>query len=574
MFIEKDKVEKFTTYSDMLYRDIAMKTDTMNYWDRVDTTWGSESSNMKNLFKHPWVYDADMDITDRYIKMFNEEFEPDKNYKLHKCFFDIEVDLMPEGFKKNKNGQVGYIGFPDEEIAPCPVNIITLIDGKTLTGYIFAHRNKLNTELLDFESNMNTFLKEIKEDISINDDINLNSIEMKFYESEEETIEAFFKCIHRIDPDYCLAWNEGFDCKTLMKRLTILYNRKKDLGIRGYDAMINTVCDSKYTIARNNSGEEIYLTPKAYYKQNKDKSIVDRMDEFTVLDGIIWVDQMLLYANVRKTSGQKESYALDAIANEELGKEKLDYTGFTIKNLAWLDYKKFVKYNFRDTLLLLLLEMRNLDIEMLQRLCEITNTRKLKVFKKTISLKNFVSKFAEEQGFIMSNNKNAQYGNDYEYFAQNYIGVRGVNETDEKYKILFDKKENYGAYVGDPNLNAPCGIKLIGNKQSMFIFENVFDEDFSSLYPSIIQAFNLDKNTQVGKFFLEDEEIKEKLLYKYGYQGLFQVSKNEEAEGAQSLSDLGPTLVDSLMSHDWNRIGDKYFNLPLTSDMIKELLSN
>ena len=27
----------------------------------------------------------------------------------------------------------------------------------------------------------------------------------------------------------------------------------------------------------------------------------------------------------------------------------------------------------------------------------------------------------------------------------------------------------------------------------MFIFENVFDEDFSSLYPSIIQAYNLDK---------------------------------------------------------------------------------
>lgn len=105
----------------------------------------------------------------------------------------------------------------------------------------------------------------------------------------------------------------------------------------------------------------------------------------------------------------------------------------------------------------------------------------------------------------------------------------------------------------------------------MFVFENVFDEDFSSLYPSIIQAFNLDKNTQLGKFFLIDEHIKEKLLYKYGYQGLFQTSKNDEALGTEATSDLGPTMVDSLMSHDWNRIGDKYFDLPLTSEMIVEL---
>ena len=44
-------------------------------------------------------------------------------------------------------------------------------------------------------------------------------------------------------------------------------------------------------------------------------------------------------------------------------------------------------------------------MDMLQRLSEITNTRKEKVFKKTISLKNFVSKYAKESGFIMSNNK-------------------------------------------------------------------------------------------------------------------------------------------------------------------------
>lgn len=570
MFIEKEKVEKVVVPSHLLFRDMALKTNTLAYYDSNDG-----SSNIKNIFKHPYLYNADMDIVDRYIAQFNEEFEPDKNYKLHKVFYDIEVDLMPDGFKKDRNGQIGYVGFPDEEEAPCPVNIITLIDGKTLEGYIFAHRNTLNSQLLDFEKNKKEHLNDILKTISVEDDVILSDIHMNFYNSEEETIEAFFKTMHLIDPDYSLAWNSGFDIKTLMKRLTKLYNRKKELkdqGINGYNAMLDTVCDKRYFCVKDSFGNDVWITPKAYYKQNKDKSIVDRMDEFTVLDGIIHVDQMLVYANVRKTSGMKESYALDAIAYDELGKEKLDYTGYTIKNLAWLNYKKFVQYNFRDTLLLMLLENKNLDMEMLQKLCEVTNTRKLKVFKKTISLKNFVSKFAEEQGFIMSNNKNAQYGNNYESFAKDYLNTAVVRENDPVYLEAFEKKENYGAYVGDPNLNDYCGIKLIGGKQSMFVFENVFDEDFSSLYPSIIQAYNLDKNTQLGKFFLIDDHIKEKLLYKYGYQGLFQTSKNDEAAGAAATSDLGPTIVDSLMSHDWNRIGDKYFDLPLTSEMINELL--
>lgn len=284
---------------------------------------------------------------------------------------------------------------------------------------------------------------------------------------------------------------------------------------------------------------------------------------------------MLLYANIRKTSGQKESYTLDAIANEELGKEKLDYTGYTIKNLAWKNFDKFFSYNLQDTVLLHLLESKNLDTDMLQRLSEITNTRKDKVFKKTISLKNFVCKFAEEQGFIMNNNKNAQYGNDSDYFAENYLNQKKVLEHNEKYLKLFAKKENYGAYVGDPNLNEHCGIEVIPGKTSMFLFENVFDEDFSSLYPSIIRAYNLDKNTQVGKFFLIDEHIKNKLITEYNYDGLFMVSKNEEglSEG-ETLTDLGTTLVDSLESRSWGRIGEKFFDLPSTNSLIEELLSN
>ena len=72
MFIEAEKVTKHMAYSDMLYREIAAKTDSLAYYDRIAITQGRKSRAMKNLLKHKNVYNADMDIVDRYIKNFME----------------------------------------------------------------------------------------------------------------------------------------------------------------------------------------------------------------------------------------------------------------------------------------------------------------------------------------------------------------------------------------------------------------------------------------------------------------------------------------------------------------------
>jgi len=576
IFIEKEKVEKFTTYSDNLYREIALRTGTMPFFDKISFSYGSESSNMKNLFQHNYVYDADMDISDRYIKYFYEDFEKDIKYKLHKCYFDIEVDLMPNGFMKDANGKIGYMGFPDEEEAPCPVNAITLIDEKTMFIHTFILRNPLNTSEIEFEKNVEKFKEELKEKIKNEDDCIINNIFLNFFDSEEEVIESFFNKAHELDPDFLNGWNICFDCITLMNRLKKLYSRKKELrekGIFPRDEMKKNICDKKYFYHKNSLNEDISLTPYAYYRANKDVPYVDRVDTFTILDGINWMDSMLFYANIRKTSGKKESYSLDAIANEELGKEKLPLKpGQTMKNLAWKNFAQFIEYNIRDVLLLHLLERKNLDFDMLQCLSEITNTRKEKIFKKTVSLKNIVNKYAEENGFIMSDNKNAKYGTEEEryYFINNFLNPKKIKEADEKYLELFKKKENYGAFVGDPNLNLPEGIEINGH-QSKYIFENVFDQDFSALYPSIIRALNLDPSTLLGKFFWIDKEIKDKLIENFQYDGLFSSSKNEESEKVGETDDLGPTFTDSLLSRNWSKIGEKFFLLPSAEELIKKI---
>jgi len=585
MFIEKDKVDKITTFSDLLFREIAVKTDSLYYYDRVTTSSGIRDSNLKNLFKHNWLYDTDMDFADRYIAYFHEEFQPDINYKLHKCYFDIEVDLMPDGWKKDSKGNIGYTGFPDEELAPVPVNIISLFDEKNMELYTFVVRNSQNTSLTDFETHIESFKAELKVKLETEDLLMIRGINIRFFNTEEETIEAFFKKTHDLDPDFMLAWNESFDVITLQNRLRKIYSRKPELkaqNIRPQDAMVTTISDSKYLIQKDRQGNTVYITPRAYYVVRKDQSFVDRTDYFDVVDGINWMDQMLFFANIRKTSGQRESYSLDAIANDELDREKLEFApGETIKTLPWTNFTKFVEYNIYDVILLHLLEEKNLDMDLLQRLSEITNTRKEKVFRKTVSLKNFVSKFANENGFIMGNNKNVKYGDDNEYYRENFISTNTRIENDPVYESLLDLRENYGGFVADPNLNLPDNGMILNGKPSKFLFENVFDLDFDSLYPSIIIALNLDRDTQVSKFYLADQHIKTKLITKYHYNELFAISKNVEADSDKendeydgSSDDLGPTLVDAMISFDFVKLGEKYFDLPSTEDLIEELEIN
>lgn len=518
-----------------------------------------------------------MDFADRYIAKFHEEFQPDEKYKLHKTYFDIEVDLMPYGWKKDSKGNIGYTGFPDEEIAPCPINIISLFDEKSMVLFSFVVRNKLNASLKEFEDNVDSFKTEMLSELLQEDFISLNDIRIMFFDDELEAIERFFDTIHEIDPDFTLAWNMCFDVMTMQNRLKKLYARRTDLkekNLKPYDLMISKASDQKYIVQKDSSGSVAYIPPRAYYSARKDQSFVDRTDYFDVVDGINWMDQLLYYANIRKTGGQKESYSLDAIVNDELDKEKLEFSGSeTIKTLPWTNFKKFAKYNIRDVILLALLEEKNLDMDMLQRLSEITNTRKEKVFRKTVSLKNFVSKYAVENGFVMGTNKNSKYGEDWQYYEKNYLNSSEYIEHNPKYKELLERQDNFGAFVADPNQNLPDNGIILNGRRSNFLFEKVFDMDFSALYPSIIRAYNLDKNTQIGKFFLVDKEIKEKLIMNFGYENLFVQSKNIEAEeGAEAnTDDLAPLLVDSIISSDYSRLGEKFFNLPSTKELIEKI---
>ena len=608
-YVGIDKVNKIEIESDKLFRDIAERTGTIGFYDKVcrEENKDQYSSDMKNLFRLPEIYNADLDIEDQYIARFYREFEL-CNVPLHKVYYDIETDTYPNGLNKPP----ANIGVPSSQLTPAPINIITLLDGLNKDVYSFILNNPKNESLQDFKLSVDDFKRNIKEKI-MNDSLSFteyakeeidalekkynydetntsfikekealyaklkesgditskfipNKIDIKFYDDEKNLIIAFFDKIHEIDPDYAFGWNSAnFDFRYLVNRLKKLFTEdkvwrenNKDVDPSLYAQAM--VCDKKY-MYHNVNGKNISFKPIAYCSFNERQQVGERFSSTKIVDGINWIDQMELYGVVHSGEGVKDSYALDAISNALINNEKLEFDKGDVTNAAWYNFAQFTEYNIRDGLLLFLLDDYLEDCSLLDIMSQIMYVRKEKAFSQSIALQNFVSFLCIENNTIMNSNKNRSYGNEMaDYFEANYLRPTPIMESDPRYLKDFDIIDSHGALCSDPTLNNKVGIELMKGVKSMYLFNNVIDFDFAALYPSIFSTFNIDTMMLIGRYYIIDDRIKNRIT------NLFNGKKI-----ATNTDNLSEELVDVIMSQDWNTLGTYYMELPSVEEMISEL---
>ena len=489
--IPKDMVEKCTCKFNDLAITLAKTAGDDMVKDFYETMKKSPYQAKKKYHQLPYVFNSDMDIEDFWKGKFLDTFESNKD-KLTKGYFDIEVD------------SIDYPGFPDEHEAPCPINAVTYVDQETKTSHTFLLRNKHNPLIKEFEGEIEEFKKYLK--TKLRDDFDYK---IYMFDSELALIREFFNIVNECKPDFNLAWNARFDLVTLLNRIEKLGGDKNDI-----------VCHPDFD-------EDFKF---AYFSEDtRNQKPGDKNDSFSCASYTLYYDQLILYASLRKGMGEKESYSLSNIAQEELNDDKLDYsdTG-NIKTLPYEDYKMFVEYNIKDVFLLYELENKNSDCEMLYQLAKTTRTRINKAMKKTTSLKNMAAKFYEEQGFIIGNNHNQRIGND-----------KDDDTPSEKFE---------GAMVADPELNGYNGA-MINGKRSKYIYEKVIDFDLSSLYPSIIRTFNIDTTTQYGRLLID---------------GIVPSKENDPAMN----------FIDRLTTKNYIELGKDYYNLPSPTDLINDMLND
>jgi DNA polymerase elongation subunit (family B) len=273
---------------------------------------------------------------------------------------------------------------------------------------------------------------------------------------EKELLDIFLTLID--DCDILSGWNsEGFDIPYLYNRIVQVLGKSETARLCLWGR---------------------YPKKREYEAYGRETVTYDLM-------GRVHLDYLQLYR--KHTYHEMHSYRLDAIGEYEVGEKKTQYEG-TLDQLYNNDFKKFIEYSRQDVMLLVKIDAKLKFIELANQIAH-TNSVLLQTTMGAVAL--------IDQAIV-----NAAHDQDLMVPAR-------VRETEEERQARWDEEEAMGgavvgAYVADPK---PGMHDWIGGV------------DINSLYPSVIRALNMSRETIIGQIRPDktDAHIKEQVQNKKSF---------------------------------------------------------
>jgi DNA polymerase elongation subunit (family B) len=201
------------------------------------------------------------------------------------------------------------------------------------------------------------------------------------------------------------------------------------------------------------------LSPLGKVECKRDSKWWIKDDQPVNIVGIESLDYMRLH---KKYSWRDEpSWKLDAIGEKYVGVNKVEYEG-TLDDLFANDIYKFIEYNFVDVKILKLLDEKLQYIGLTKNISHKGKHNYSEVYHNSVTQDGAISAYLLSQNIIPP--------------------PRDPNPR---------KKKNYaGGYLFCPKAG---------------LYKYMFDEDLTSLYPSIIMSLNIGKETFVGRIIDADD---------------------------------------------------------------------
>ena len=203
-------------------------------------------------------------------------------------------------------------------------------------------------------------------------------------------------------------------------------------------------------------GEDVarYLSPIGYVRETPWYK-----DQYIQIAGVESLDYMRLH---KKFSWADEpSFKLDAIGEKYVGVNKIEYEG-NLDDLFEADIHKFIQYNFVDVEILKLLDEKLEYLSLVKNLAHKGKHNYSEVYANTKTQDGAISAYLLSKKII----------------------------PPAKDRNPLSKKNYAGGYLFCPKAG---------------IYNYVFDEDLTSLYPSIIMTVNIGKETMVGRIIDADD---------------------------------------------------------------------
>ena len=492
---------------------------------------------LKDLHLYPYVFGSDLDIRGYKRLQWKNNYDNKRPKHLSLGFLDIEVDIMEGGPDPTYN----------------PIDLVTLIDVDKKDVYTFALtgvdykepkvKPKTEYEIQEEEKKKNYYKHRMNEQeywSSHVDELIKKAHEkfdesymgftyhINFYQNELMMLVHLWQLINTLKLDMIGIWNMDFD-------IPFIYNRLLALGVDPKDIM----CHKDFPIKQ------------CYYKKDmRHFAIKEKSSWFNLSSYTIFVDQMVIYAALRKGQSELRSNKLTYIAEKEIGDKKLDYSEVgTIKTLSYTDYLLYILYNIKDVLLQVGIENRTSDMDTYYLTSYVNITPYEDVFKQSVKLRFVQYASYMSQGLIIGNNMN----------NFNFSWSSSDNGDDSTFE---------GALVGNPKLIDNFGMELFGKKTN-FLFQYSIDFDMSRFYPSCIIAMNIDPSTLIFKLLVDSSQFNVR-GGELKYRG---ITDNHIVKGNSDTfsGDIGKEIIDNYQTGNVLTFGNKWLNLPSVESMCKKI---
>ena len=267
--------------------------------------------------------------------------------------------------------------------------------------------------------------------------------------TEEELLIKFRDWIKNNEPDILIGYNSDyFDIPYLYYRMCNVIGREEaDKMSPMHGKTTYPVISKKYSVRDRQESQKVVGGVK------QDKHYFAKQNMFVQIKGIESLDYIRLH---KKFSWKDEpSWTLDAIGEKYTGIGKVDYEG-NLDQLFETDIQKFIQYNFRDVEILKLLDEKLQYIALTKNLSHKGKHNYHEVYANSITQDGAISAYLLGKNIIPPPK---------EFHQQN-------------------KKGYAGGYLFCPQAG---------------LYKYMFDEDLTSLYPSIIMTCNIGKETLVGR---------------------------------------------------------------------------
>lgn len=453
------------------------KTNQARLTERVGQALGRTGKGMRQsiLFRSPYVYGADITTSALIKRQYMDAF-PDCTSKASVGVMDVETDTL-NGTEAIITGSFTYQGNIYLAYTSDFVGNIEDVERELQEKYEF-YISKVAEDVLAMMNALDVNVESQKKRYKVLEQAYLLldkwskvTIHTKEVDNAYQVSKYMLDAAHKHKPDFVAFWNMPFDIEKMMKA-------HQDVGADLAISFSAPEVPLEYKDFKWTKGQAIKTTATG---KTMSKHHADLWHKVETPASFFMLDAMCVFKQVRVTEGNRNSYALDAILEDELNLSKLRFK--EADHLQKLDWHQFMQKNYKiEYMIYNIFDCMSIEI----------------LDNKTTDLSLTVPTLCGQSDYAKFPSTPRRLCDDMHFYLQQYKKVIGVTSDD-----MTEELDKFVVSMNNWIVTLPChlvddnGLAIIKENPKIrtAIRAHVADLDVASSYPNTESFMNISQET-------------------------------------------------------------------------------